>query len=77
MRSIDLPILGSGFGSAPPDKILATIPQLFSMAAAGRLKVVVEPVPLAQVEAAWSRVEKGRRIAFTVPDLRNSLNFRV
>lgn len=66
LRSIDLTILGSGFGSASLDKIFAAIPGLFSMAAAGKLKVAVEGVPLADVEAAWSRVEKGRRIVFTV-----------
>lgn len=66
LRSIDLTLLGSGFGSAPLDKILASIPVLFSMAAAGKLKISVEPVPLAEVELAWSRVEKGRRIVFTV-----------
>jgi D-arabinose 1-dehydrogenase-like Zn-dependent alcohol dehydrogenase len=36
------------------------------MAAAGKLKVDVEPVPLADVESAWNRVEKGRRVVFTV-----------
>jgi hypothetical protein len=36
------------------------------MAADGRLKVDAEPVPLAEVETAWNRVEKGRRIVFTV-----------
>ena len=29
-------------------------------------KPAAEPVPLADVEAAWSRVEKGSRIVFTV-----------
>ena len=38
---------------------------LFSLAAAGTLKIDVEPVPLADVESAWNRVEKGRRIVFT------------
>lgn len=66
LRSIDLTILGSGFGSAPLDRILAAIPRLFSLAAEGKLKVGVEPVPLPEVESAWSRVEKGRRIVFTV-----------
>jgi NADPH:quinone reductase-like Zn-dependent oxidoreductase len=66
LRSIDLTILGSGFGSASLDKIFSAIPLLFSMAAEGKLKVAVEPVPLAEVEIAWSRVEKGRRIVFTV-----------
>jgi len=67
LRSIDLTVLGSGFGSASLDEIFAAIPMLFSMAAAGKLSVAVEPVPLAEVESAWTRVEKGRRIVFTVP----------
>ncbi len=66
LRSIDLTLLGSGFGAAPLDQILAAIPTLFKTAAAGRLAIAVEPVPLAEVETAWDRVEKGRRIVFTV-----------
>jgi NADPH:quinone reductase-like Zn-dependent oxidoreductase len=66
LRSIDLTIKGSGFGSVPLDRVLGAIPTLFSMAAAGIFKVAVEPVPLKDVEAAWSRVEKGRRIVFTI-----------
>lgn len=66
LRSIDLKILGSGFGAVPLDSILSTIPTLFEMAAAGKFRVDVEPVPLTDVEAAWSRVEKGRRIVFTL-----------
>lgn len=66
LRSVDLTLLGSGFGSAALDIIFAAIPTLFSLAAAGTLKIAVEPVPLADVEAAWTREEKGRRIVFTV-----------
>jgi NADPH2:quinone reductase len=66
LRSIDLTLMGSGFGAARIDTILAAIPELFLKAAAGKLKIAVEPVPLAEVEAAWSRVEKGRRIVFKV-----------
>jgi NADPH:quinone reductase-like Zn-dependent oxidoreductase len=66
LRSIDLTLLGSGFGAVALESILATIPNLFAMAAAGNLKIAVEPVPLAEVESAWSRVEKGRRIVFTI-----------
>jgi hypothetical protein len=36
------------------------------MVADGRFKINVEPVPLQQVESAWTRVEKGRRIVFTL-----------
>lgn len=66
LRSIDLTLLGSGFGAVALDGILATIPTLFDMAAAGNLQIAVEPVPLTEVESAWNRVEKGRRIVFTV-----------
>lgn len=66
LRSVDLTLKGSGFGAAKITEILAAIPTLFSMAADGRLKVDAEPVPLAEVETAWNRVEKGRRIVFTV-----------
>jgi NADPH:quinone reductase-like Zn-dependent oxidoreductase len=66
LRSIDLTLMGSGFGAAPLGSVLAAIPTLFDMAAKGDLIIAVEPVPLAQVEQAWSRVEKGKRIVFTV-----------
>jgi NADPH:quinone reductase-like Zn-dependent oxidoreductase len=66
LRSVDLTMLGSGFGSAAMDKIFAAIPVLFSLAAEGKLKIDAEAVPLSDVEAAWSRVEKGRRIVFTI-----------
>jgi NADPH2:quinone reductase len=65
LRSIDLTILGSGFGAASLEEIFAAIPTLFSMAAAGKLTIAVDPIPLAEVESAWTRTEKGRRIVFT------------
>jgi len=66
LRSIDLRIMGSGFGSVSLDHVLGATPSLFAQAAAGQLQVAVEPVPLAEVEPAWTRIEKGRRIVFTV-----------
>jgi len=66
LRSIDLTLFGGGFGATPLDRILATIPTLFAMAAAGAVRMAVEPVPLTQVETAWSRVDKGKRIVFTI-----------
>lgn len=66
LRSIDLRLLGSGFGSVSLDGILAAIPTLFSIAASGNLTIEVEPTPLSDVEAAWTRDSAGRRIVFTV-----------
>jgi NADPH:quinone reductase-like Zn-dependent oxidoreductase len=65
LRSIDLKLMGSGFGAVPLGQVLNAIPTLFKMAAAGLLKVATEPVPLADVEAAWNRKESGKRIVFT------------
>ena len=55
--------------AVPLDSILTAIPELFRLAAAGKLRVDVEAVPLAEVEVAWNRVEKGRRIVFTTGKL--------
>jgi NADPH:quinone reductase-like Zn-dependent oxidoreductase len=66
LRSIDLKLMGSGFGSVPLERVLGVIPTLFSLAASGSLKVATEPVPLAEVEAAWNRKESGKRIVFTI-----------
>lgn len=66
LRSVDLKLLGSGYGAVPIDTILTAIPKLFELAAAGKLHVDSEPMPLSDVEANWSRVEKGRRIVFTI-----------
>ena len=66
LRSIDLTLLGSGFGATPLDRIVACIPILFDLAVKGTLTIDVQPVPLSQVEQAWNSAEKGRRIVFTV-----------
>ena len=66
LRSMDISLLGSGFGSVPINEVMGAIPRLFSLAAEGHLRANVESVPLAEVEAAWSRVEKGKRIVFAV-----------
>ena len=66
LRSIDLTLMGGGFGSIPLDQIVSAIPTVFSLAAAGHLSVVVKSVPLADVENAWSAVEKGKRIVFSI-----------
>jgi len=66
LRSVDLTLKGSGFGSARLEAIFAAIPALFEQAAAGRLSIDVQPAPLSMVESAWESSEKGRRIVFTM-----------
>jgi NADPH:quinone reductase-like Zn-dependent oxidoreductase len=66
LRSVDLTILGSGFGAAKLEEIFAAIPSLFEAAAKGVLKIDAEAIPLADVETAWNRADKGKRIVFTV-----------
>jgi hypothetical protein len=61
-----LTLLGSGFGSARLDDVLAVIPHLFEMTAQGKLTMGVAAEPLAEVESAWNRVEKGRRTVFVI-----------
>lgn len=65
LRSIDLKLMGSGFGSFPLQRVLDAIPTLFTLAVSGALKVAVDSVPLAEVESAWNRKESGKRVVFT------------
>ena len=66
LRSIDLHLTGSGFGSNSMAEILGTVPGLFQMAAEGKLRVEAVPVPLVEVEAAWARVQAGNRTVVTI-----------
>jgi NADPH:quinone reductase-like Zn-dependent oxidoreductase len=66
LRSIDLTLLGSGFGAVPLQSMIEAIPTLFDLAAKRVLEINVEPIPLAQVEEVWNRPQKGRRIVFTM-----------
>jgi NADPH:quinone reductase-like Zn-dependent oxidoreductase len=66
LRSVDLHLSGSGFGSVPLNEIVAAIPNLFTLASQGHLKAQVETLPLSDVASAWERVEKGKRVVFSI-----------
>jgi NADPH:quinone reductase-like Zn-dependent oxidoreductase len=66
LRSVDLTLMGSGLGSVPLDQITNAIPTFFSLAAEGHLSVAVKSLPLTQVEEAWTAVQKGKRIVFSI-----------
>lgn len=66
LRSSGLEIYGSGGGSASMQAIAETFPKLLSAAAAGKIKIDTEAVPLANVEETWSQAETKGRIVFVI-----------
>lgn len=65
LRSSPITLLGSGIGSVPPDRMAAAIGGLLQAAGPAGLRIAATPVPLAEVEQAWSR-DDGQRIVLTV-----------
>jgi NADPH:quinone reductase-like Zn-dependent oxidoreductase len=57
LRSANLRIQGSGQGSVSPRAYLAELPSLVAEIDAGTITVNARPVPLADVEAAWTAPE--------------------
>src|SRR5262245_37805059 len=55
LRSSGLELYGSGGGSIPPKAIFDTFPQLWALAASGKLRIDTEQAPLADVETIWQR----------------------
>ena len=67
LRAANLRIMGSGQGSLTAAGIVAELPSLMEQLAAGALAVSALPMPLAEVERAWSAPTKpGQRIVLTV-----------
>lgn len=63
LRSSGIEIYGSGGGSIPHTAIFELFPQLWALAASGKLHIDTEPVPLAEIEDAWLRNDlPGRRL---------------
>jgi NADPH:quinone reductase-like Zn-dependent oxidoreductase len=63
LRSSAVEIYGSGGGgTVPPQAIFDAIPQVWSLAAQGKLLIDIENVPLAEVGKVWRQDSKGRRI---------------
>jgi NADPH2:quinone reductase len=63
LRSSGLELYGSGGGSIPHSAIFDAFPQVWALAARGKLSVDTEQAPLADVEIAWQREDlPGRRL---------------
>ncbi|CAN5709125.1 zinc-binding alcohol dehydrogenase family protein [soil metagenome] len=66
LRSANLTLLGCGQGSVGTATYLAEFPALLDELAAGHLQVDARPIPLADVEAAWSApTAPGERLVLT------------
>ncbi len=61
LRSTALTILGTA-GIPPPDILVDAFQLVIAHAAAGELHVETERVPLAEIENAWQRDPRGRRL---------------
>jgi NADPH2:quinone reductase len=64
LRSSGVEIYGSGGGGIIPPKVtFDTLPKIWELAVAGKLRIDVEPVPLSDIENAWQRQDlHGRRL---------------
>jgi len=67
LRSANLRLQGSGQGSVGPADYLAELPSLVAEIGAGAIAVTPRPVPLAEVEAAWSRADAPGERTVLVP----------
>jgi NADPH2:quinone reductase len=63
LRSSGLELYGGGGGSVPPAAIFEAFPQIWALAASGKLRIDLEQAPLVEVEVAWQRKDlPGRRL---------------
>lgn len=64
LRSSCLEIYGSGAGTVPIAEIVAAVPAYMKLLASRAIVVEADVTPLADVEAAWTRPQSGRRLVF-------------
>jgi NADPH2:quinone reductase len=68
LRSSGLELYGSGGGgSIPHTAIFETFPQMWALAASGKLRIETEPVALADIEKAWQRQHQAGRRVVIIP----------
>ena len=66
LRSTPIELKGSGLGSIPINRIVGTIEEVLHAAVAGRFEIATKPVPLSEVEQAWSSDAYTPRVVFTI-----------
>jgi NADPH:quinone reductase-like Zn-dependent oxidoreductase len=67
LRSSGVELMGSGLGSLSAPAIVQALTTMFHAGATAAFKIDADPVPLSEVESAWSRpTQSGHRIVFTM-----------
>ncbi|WP_300602461.1 zinc-binding alcohol dehydrogenase family protein [Niabella sp.] len=71
LRSADIELMGSGFGSLTPKDFDAfnktMLPEMFERAAAKQLKIDLDIEPLINIEAAWNKpLDAGKRLVIEI-----------
>jgi NADPH:quinone reductase-like Zn-dependent oxidoreductase len=64
LRSSGVELIGSGLGSLSAQQILQSLTKMFAAVTKVHFAIDIHPVPLAQVEEAWTWKDDGRRIVF-------------
>jgi NADPH:quinone reductase-like Zn-dependent oxidoreductase len=71
LRSTDIQISGSGLGSLPPEAMqelfTTLVPEMFELAAAGKLRIETVTAKLRDIEATWNQdVPAGKRLVIVM-----------
>jgi NADPH:quinone reductase-like Zn-dependent oxidoreductase len=66
LRSSAIELTGSGIGSVPLPRLLHAIGTVLQAAVPSSYKIAVNPVPLSEVEEAWTKDHSTHRTVFTV-----------
>lgn len=70
LRSTDISLLGSGFGSLFPQVLqqfnTQILPEMFELAADGKLVMATENRSLHQIETAWEEASSGNRVVILI-----------
>jgi NADPH:quinone reductase-like Zn-dependent oxidoreductase len=66
LRSSAIVLMGSGIGSIPFDRLVDAIDGLFRATVPASFKIATNPVPLSEVEQAWTRDDSAGRTVLTI-----------
>ncbi len=70
LRSADIEVSGSGLGSYLPHEFLEfstrILPEMFALAAEGKLKMDIQKAKLEDIETVWRRLANGKRTVIMV-----------